>query len=732
MTRSFRPSEEPRTGIPVSILTKRYVFPLLFLLAWAFPAAAQAPGKAEGGWKDSLCLKCHGDKKISTMPDSYRLAMVRSGGGTGRSRPPGFVKRLYLGPGSGLEGPHKGVSCVSCHQNISSIPHDRFLPPPAGCSKCHPKETRSYEGGIHGMRKKMGDPLAPSCGDCHGRAHRVLPAGDPASPVHPLNISRTCGNCHAKPEIVERNKAKLEGRVKNYWESVHGKGLKKAGLVVSATCADCHGSHGILPSANPRSPTNPANLEDLCEKCHLGLKAKLEKSVHGRARREGNTKAPTCQSCHESHKILSTQRRSGFPMKTPGKCGHCHPKEYKSYLMSFHGKATRFGMASAALCIDCHDHHDILPPNDPASSVNPENLLRTCRRCHPKAEKRFTLYHPHADFRNKDKYPIEYWAWFLMTTLLVCTIAFFGLHTVLWFIREAVHILRHGRHHAGPNPRFIQRYPLYHRLTHVVIIVSFLGLVATGMPLKFADSPWASSVMNFFGGPSVARVIHRFCAFLTLVYVVMHLGFLAKIFSKAGIRRIGRFFFGPDSMVFSPKDLKDMIGHFKWFLFMGPRPKFDRWTYWDKFDYWGEFWGVTVIGLSGLLLWFPEFFSRFLPGWIFNVALVVHSIEALLAASIIFLVHFFNVHLRPSKFPIDPVIFTGCMTEEEFKEEHPLEYERLLASGELEKRIVSFRRGKRFLLVRVLGICAFMVGLLFLVLIFVGEMQSILGNGSLK
>ncbi len=683
-------------------------------------------------WKDSLCLKCHGDKKISTMPDSYRLAMVRSGKKKKRERPPGFVEKLFLGQGYNLKGPHKGVACTKCHQGIRSIPHERFLPPPRGCSNCHPKASSGYNGGIHGVRRKMGDTLAPTCSDCHGPAHTILPSTNPASPVSPLNAPRTCGRCHSRKEIVDRNKAKYNGRVKNYWESVHGKGLKNSGLVVSATCVDCHGPHKVLPSENPASPTNPKNLEDLCEKCHLGLKAKLDRSVHGYARKKGKIGAPTCQTCHESHKIVETRDRLGYPMKTPRKCGKCHKKELESYLMSFHGKATRFGMGTAALCIDCHGHHEILPASNPESTISPGRLLTTCRKCHPKAEKSFILYHPHADFRNKKKYPIEYWAWFLMTTLLVSTIAFFAIHTVLWFFRETVHILRHGRHPRGKKPAYIQRYPLYHRLTHLVIIVSFLGLTATGMPLKFAGTPWASSVMGFFGGPGVARIIHRLCAVLTLVYVIMHLGFLGRSFWKAGLTKTGRFFFGPDSMVFSPKDIKDMVGHFKWFLFLGPRPKFDRWTYWDKFDYWGEFWGVTVIGLSGLLLWFPEFFSRFLPGWIFNVALVVHSIEALLAASIIFLVHFFNVHLRPSKFPLDPVIFTGCMTEEEFQEEHPLEYERFLREETLEKKKVEFKWGKRFLLVKVLGICAFMVGLFFLVLIFLGEIQSILSSGSLK
>ena len=113
---------------------------------------------------------------------------------------------------------------------------------------------------------------------------------------------------------------------------------------------------------------------------------------------------------------------------------------------------------------------------------------------------------------------------------------------------------------------------------------------------------------------------------------------------------------------------------FKWFFGRGPRPQFDRYTYWEKFDYWGVFWGMAIIGGSGLMLWFPTFFSRFLPGWLLNVATIVHGEEALLAVGFIFTIHFFHGHLRPEKFPMDMVIFTGQIPEHELKGERPIEY----------------------------------------------------------
>ena len=133
------------------------------------------------------------------------------------------------------------------------------------------------------------------------------------------------------------------------------------------------------------------------------------------------------------------------------------------------------------------------------------------------------------------------------------------------------------------------------------------------------------------------------------------------------------------------KDVTDCFGMWKWFFVGGRKPKFDRWTYWEKFDYVAEVGGSAIIGLSGLLLWFPLLFSKVLPGWWFNIATIVHGYEALLAIGFIFTIHFFNAHLRLEKFPVDDVMFTGRLPEEEFKDERGAEYERLQATGELDK-----------------------------------------------
>ncbi|OGU98341.1 MAG: hypothetical protein A2330_07545 [Ignavibacteria bacterium RIFOXYB2_FULL_36_7] len=142
-------------------------------------------------------------------------------------------------------------------------------------------------------------------------------------------------------------------------------------------------------------------------------------------------------------------------------------------------------------------------------------------------------------------------------------------------------------------------------------------------------------------------------------------------------------------MLFNRNDWKDFIGSVKWFIGLGKRPEYGRWTYWEKFDYFAVFWGIFIIGSTGLTLWFPEFLTQFVPGWVINVATIIHSDEALLATGFIFTVHFFNTHLRPEKFPMDIVIFSGRVSIEEFKLDRPKEYNEMVEKGELEKYLVE-------------------------------------------
>ncbi len=230
------------------------------------------------------------------------------------------------------------------------------------------------------------------------------------------------------------------------------------------------------------------------------------------------------------------------------------------------------------------------------------------------------------------------------------------------------------------------RFTRLHRLLHVLMIISFMSLALTGMTLKFSYTSWAVTVSRILGGFESCGFIHRSAATVMIGLFLTHLWDLVhqKKHGKTGWRG---FLFGPDSLLLNKKDLNDFIGSLKWFLGRGPRPAYGRWTYWEKFDYFAVFWGIFVIGSTGFTLWFPEFFTRFIPGWFINVATIIHSDEALLATGFIFTVHFFNTHLRPEKFPMDIVIFTGRMSVDELRRDKPEEYEMLVRSGQLEDHL---------------------------------------------
>ena len=234
---------------------------------------------------------------------------------------------------------------------------------------------------------------------------------------------------------------------------------------------------------------------------------------------------------------------------------------------------------------------------------------------------------------------------------------------------------------ASEAPRFVRRFDAFDRVLHGFLMLSFLGLAATGLPLLFSEEPWARTLTRLLGSFEVAGWLHRVCATLLIVVFGVHLGRVGRRLARGDYSVL----WGPNSMVPQPRDMTDLVGHVKWFLGRGPRPRFDRFTYWEKFDYWAVFWGMGIIGASGLLLWFPVLFARVLPGWVFNVAMLVHGEEALLAVGFIFTMHFFNGHLRPEKFPMDTVIFTGRVTLDELRDERPEEYARLQRESRLDE-----------------------------------------------
>jgi len=260
--------------------------------------------------------------------------------------------------------------------------------------------------------------------------------------------------------------------------------------------------------------------------------------------------------------------------------------------------------------------------------------------------------------------------------------------------------------------RYIRRFTPAQRMLHAVLFSTFLGLAATGLPLRFSESIWARGLAKGVGGFGAILFLHKFCALALTIAFLIH---LKDIFQRA-LKRERGIFWGATSMVANWKDVKDIFAHMRWFIGLGPKPKFDRYAYWEKFDYWAVFWGMLVIGFSGYAMWFAPFFAHFLPGWALNAVLIIHSEEGLLAILFIFAIHFVNTHLRPDSFPMDMVVFTGVESEEEFRHRRPLEYQRMVAEGRLEARIGE--KPQRWFLnfSRIVGYLAISVGVILLIL----------------
>ena len=238
------------------------------------------------------------------------------------------------------------------------------------------------------------------------------------------------------------------------------------------------------------------------------------------------------------------------------------------------------------------------------------------------------------------------------------------------------------------NGKYIVRFTRLNRVLHVFMIISFLILSLTGMSLKFSYTGWAKVLSKFFGGFESAGYWHRFAASIMIIVFITHLVDLIRL-RKKEFGSWKALLIGKNSMIFNKKDWQDFKNSLKWFIGKGTRPDYGRWTYWEKFDYFAVFWGMFVIGSTGMTLWFPEFFTNFIPGWMINVATIIHSDEALLATGFIFTIHFFNTHLRPEKFPMDIVIFSGRVQLDEFRLDRPDEYNEMTGKGELEKNLVE-------------------------------------------
>ncbi len=518
-----------------------------------------------------------------------------------------------------------------------------------------------------------------------------------------------CLTCHGQPGF----NTIIDGKT----VSLYVDGDKMSlGMHKDRKCSDCHPGFSGSTTGSAEGPHSAAQISTYskdalasCQKCHDKAYWEYKNGPHGKAAEEGEETAPTCSRCHEKHYTGATKDETSntYKLHSPEKlCEPCHEEPFKTYDENYHGKmVVQLGYKRSASCSDCHGAHKANP------LTNEQDAIKACQKCHPGANKNFIGYAVHGDENDAKNYPMLFYIKWIMAFLLVVVLAFFYLHSLLWAIKD-IQVLRAERKmraegHEPPAGEEIydlrmeseepkreavlyRRFNWFHIAMHYLMMFSFLALVFTGMPLRYRGAAWAKAMVTTMGGPQATGIIHRVAAAITLFY------FLAEVVYGVGYCYIVKRtpIFGPDSMFPRWQDIKDLGNNMKFFVGRGERPEFGRYTYWEKFDYLAVFWGMFAIGATGLFLWFPVFFAKFIPGQIFNVSTIMHSDEAVLAAFFIFIVHWFNTHWRPGKFPMDPVIFTGVYTEEEIKEERSLEWKRLENDPELRKRIRVERKKK--------------------------------------
>ncbi len=675
-------------------------------------------------WEEELhkipvCVDCHSPHEIRKV--KYQVGTEDC---LGCHQQPGLSMEregeqvsLYVSGIDYANSSHSGVSCAQCHTDVDPT-LERACETASGevdCSMCHAEVVDEYRQSTHGSLHEKGDKDAPGCFDCHS-VHATLSKSIPVSPTFPRNVPNLCGKCHREgQQAARRIDSDVSDIIQSYEDSIHGKGLLKSGLVVTATCASCHGAHGELPPTDPRSSIHKDRVAGTCGKCHYGIQEVFRKSIHWPGNVDTDQELPSCKDCHSSHTISRTDQ-PGFRLRMMDQCGRCHPEQANSFFDTYHGKVSRLGDEGAAECYDCHGTHDILPITDVNSRLSRDNVVETCSQCHDSAHRRFAGYLTHATHHDKDKYPWLFWTFWGMTALLVGTLAIALLHTVAWLFRLSRTRAEWKHHPVKPGEKLYRRFNRTQRTLHLSMMISFFTLALTGMSLKFSYMGWAQAVSRALGGFSGMGLLHRMGACMLIIVFIVHLLDVRRRKRRAGASWM-QTIFGSGSIMFNLTDLKDLMASAKWFLGRGPRPQYGRFTYWEKFDYFAVFWGVAIIGNTGFILWFPELFTHVVPGWFINVATIIHSDEALLAVGFIFTIHFFNTHFRPDKFPMDPVIFTGRVSVAELKFDKPREYEEAMANGDFEERLVDPFPKRAERAARIFGFIALGVGLTLIALI---------------
>ena len=536
---------------------------------------------------------------------------------------------------------------------MSQIPHPAESEP-APCVTCHESASRAYEQSIHGKARAQGFTEAASCASCHGSVHQVVRRTDAASPVHPANIAKNCAACHADAALAEKFRIPVVRPVEAYLKSVHARAVAAGRR--GAVCSDCHGSHSIMPGQDPRSSISRVKIPATCGRCHSEVLKAFQQSIHGEAMTRGVRDVPVCTDCHGEHRILARTEPTSpvFAANIPGEtCGRCHANtrltekyglgldKVPAFQDSYHGLALRTGQLTVANCSSCHGVHDIRPSSDPRSHVHKDNLANTCGKCHPGAGTRFALGPVHVLATTEGAW-IVYWIRLIYLWIIGSTVGSMLLHNFLDLWRKA---RRAHLHVAASTAPAQERMARSLRWQHGLVMVSFPLLVYTGFALTYPEQWWAAPLLHWETRLGLRGLVHRIAACVLTGSLLWHLAHLAVS------RRLRRRLRG---LMFGLRDVGDFIRLQRYNLgFDRYPPRFGKFNYIEKAEYWAFLWGMGVMTATGLLLWFENVSLAYLPKWVTDAATAVHFYEAILATLSILVWHFYWVIFDPDVYPMD-------------------------------------------------------------------------------
>lgn len=628
------------------------------------------------------CVGCHAD--ISDGPHADTPQPVRCGACHRKpheTNPESAHAKLGGGGPSG--------NCIACHgsHRIQKIVADSGVI----CSSCHGRQAKQTAAGIHAAARADKTRNLPTCVTCH-TAHAVKSRRNPASPIHRSQIHDTCARCHADPKIIARERIARPRVVALFEQSIHGQAILQKGNLAAATCTDCHGAHEIRRGVDPASAIFKGNVAATCSRCHNNEAAQFRDSVHGGAVSRGISAAPTCTDCHGEHGITATRAPGSrvAPLAVSKTCAACHeatpvveefglaPRRAGTFFESFHGLAVRGGSPVVANCASCHGTHNIQPSSDPRSTINPRNLGHTCGKCHQGAGAQLASARIHVA-PGFGEHPWVTLVRRIYLVMIVIVIGGMGLHNGLDFLAHLRERWRaDGQQATGSSVpldvvrRRFERFTLNERMQHVILLTTFMILVVTGFALKFPDSWWARPLVWIERGYAVRAWLHRISGVLMTLAAIYHLAYLF------GTQR-GRTQFR--CMKLGLRDLREAWDMVTFNLGLrSHQPRFHRFTYVEKLEYWAVIWGTAVMAGTGFMMWFQTGVLKRWPLLVIDLASVVHYYEAWLATLAIIVWHFYSVIFRPDVYPMSLVWLTGTLTGEQMAQDHPAELDEILAA----------------------------------------------------